>query len=144
MRKDFEKVVDAFQVFATEAAGILNIQNDTDCDRAEALLDHLFEMAGDESHLNPLIDLVADAITRYEDQNPEVVAFEREAAALDTGISALRLLMDQHRLKAKDLKEEIGSPALISLILSGDRNLTVTHIEKLSARFGVDPGMFFR
>lgn len=55
----------------------------------------------------------------------------------------LRLLMDQHKLVASDLKEEIGGEALISLIKKGERSLTRDHIANLSKRFGISPALFF-
>lgn len=59
------------------------------------------------------------------------------------GLVVLRTLIDRHKLKASDLKKEIGSKSAVSLVLSGQRNLTRAHIEKLSARFKVNPGVFF-
>lgn len=146
MKEDMREIINSFQSFATSAAGLLNIKTREDCERAEELLEAIFEISEDSTDdpMNPLIDLLSDAIDRYESQDRRVIQFEKDVAALNPRISALRLLMDQHGLKAKDLKEEIGSPTLISLILNGERNLTVAHIEKLSARFGVEPGMFFR
>jgi len=58
-------------------------------------------------------------------------------------IASLQALIDRYRLNLSDLKEEVGSKSTVSLILSGKRNLTRTHIEKLSARFKVNPAVFF-
>jgi len=55
----------------------------------------------------------------------------------------LRSLIKRHHLTLSDLKNEIGSKSTVSLILSGKRNLTRTHAEKLSARFKISPGVFF-
>ena len=54
----------------------------------------------------------------------------------------LRFLMERNDLSQRDLREEIGSESLVSLILSGKRNLTVSHIKALSGRFGVPPTVF--
>ena len=48
-----------------------------------------------------------------------MVQFHNEAEAIDPGVSALRLLMDQHALGASGLRDEIGSKSLVSMILSG-------------------------
>jgi len=55
----------------------------------------------------------------------------------------LRLLLDQHGLKQKDLVDIFGTPSIISEILSGKRELTRDHIKRLSRRFHVSPEVFF-
>ena len=50
--------------------------------------------------------------------------------------------MDQYHLKADDLKNEIGSKSLVSMVISGKRNLTVDHIKSLAKRFSVSPAIF--
>lgn len=62
---------------------------------------------------------------------------------ITASIGSLRTLIDRHGLKLSDLQKEVGSKSTVSLILSGKRNLTRTHIERLSARFKVNPGVFF-
>ena len=57
-------------------------------------------------------------------------------------IASLQSLIKRHHLTQGDLKKEIGSKSTVSLILSGKRNLTRGHIEKLSARFNVNPAIF--
>jgi HTH-type transcriptional regulator/antitoxin HigA len=57
-------------------------------------------------------------------------------------LAMLRLLMDQHDLGTADLPE-IGSKSMVSRVLSGERNLNKHHIQALSKRFGIDPGLFF-
>ena len=58
-------------------------------------------------------------------------------------IAVLLLLMDQHNLTGTDFPE-IGDKSLVSRILNGKgRNLTKTHITKLSERFSINPALFF-
>ena len=57
-------------------------------------------------------------------------------------MAILRTIIDQHQLTLSDLPE-IGHKSLVSKILSGERNLTRTHIKKLSDRFHIDPRVFF-
>jgi len=49
--------------------------------------------------------------------------------------------MNEHGLSQNDLPE-IGSQSLVSKILSGERKLTVEHIQQLSNRFGVSTFLF--
>lgn len=91
---------------------------------------------------SPLLDIVSNKINVYENTLPEVIAFREEMAALPDGIAILMTLMDQHGLKQSDLADEIGSKSLVSRILRGERKLTVEHIGKLAARFGISPALF--
>ncbi|HTM64438.1 MAG TPA: helix-turn-helix domain-containing protein [Gammaproteobacteria bacterium] len=56
-------------------------------------------------------------------------------------IDMLEFLMNEHGLSQNDLPE-IGSQSLVSKILSGERKLTVEHIQQLSNRFGVSTFLF--
>ncbi len=58
-------------------------------------------------------------------------------------LDVLHFLMDQHDLKQRDLVDVLGTPSVVSEILSGKRELNKGHIERLSARFGVSPELFF-
>ncbi|HXU21567.1 MAG TPA: transcriptional regulator [Verrucomicrobiae bacterium] len=56
---------------------------------------------------------------------------------------AVRFLMEQHELRQKDLVNIFGTPSIVSEVLSGRRELTTTHIKRLSERFHVSPEIFF-
>ena len=58
-------------------------------------------------------------------------------------IEILRFLMDQHRLKQKDLVDVFGTRSIVSEVLSGKRRLNREHIQRLSERFHVSPEAFF-
>jgi len=80
-----------------------------------------------------LLNLIAGNIQLYEKQHypPQKV----------TPIEILQFLMHEHGLEQNDLPE-IGSQSLVSKILSGERQLTLEHIRRLSKRFGVSPAIF--
>jgi HTH-type transcriptional regulator/antitoxin HigA len=79
------------------------------------------------------IELLSLLVERYEER------FEvRQASPLEV----LRFLMERHGLTQRDLQPEIGSESLVSLILSGKRNLTVTHMHALAKRFHVPAAVF--
>ena len=65
------------------------------------------------------------------------------AKTKDPAIIALKALIKSRGLTYADLRLEIGSKGYVSLILSGERNLTKGHIQKLTARFGIPPIVFF-
>lgn len=91
---------------------------------------------------NPLLDLVSLKISEYENQLPEVIAFREQMNVLPSGIAVLKTLMDQYQLNQSDFQQEIGSKSMVSRVLSGERQLTIEHIRKLSLRFGISPALF--
>ncbi|MBV6818653.1 helix-turn-helix domain-containing protein [Rahnella sp. PD12R] len=91
---------------------------------------------------SPLLDIVSNKITAYENTLPQVIAFREEMEALPGGVAVLATLMDQYGLKQSDFAGEIGGKSLVSRILRGERKLTVEHIGKLAARFGISPALF--
>jgi len=58
-------------------------------------------------------------------------------------LEVLQFLMDQHGLKQKNLVDVFGTPSIVSEVLSGKRELSKTHIKRLSKRFRVSPELFF-
>ena len=132
-----QKAIDCF----AEAAFISRIHNEAEYEQALALMDELVE---DYDKYLPLIEALSASIKKWEDQAAYFSDFNRRIAALDDGAAILRTLMDQHQLKADDLKDEIGGKSLVSMILNGSRNLTREHIQALSRRFKISPAIFFR
>ena len=61
-----------------------------------------------------------------------------------SGLDVLKHLMGEHRMTQKQLAQLLGiGESASSMILSGDRELTKSHIEKLSRYFGVGVAAFF-
>jgi HTH-type transcriptional regulator / antitoxin HigA len=131
--------IKAKDLFA-EASFISQIRDEADYENALALMDELIE---DYDEHCVLISVLANAIEEWEDNAPEFAAFNQRVTQLDDGVAVLRTLMDQYQLKAEDLKNEIGSKSLVSMILNGSRNLTREHIQALSSRFRLNPAIFF-
>jgi len=133
-----------FEDFAEVAAPYLHIANEVHYEESLALVEALMEDASDrdDDPLNRVIDLVAHAIGRYERGLVTLEAFETQANDIPADVAMLRVLMKQHGLGVADFPE-IGDKSLVSRILSGSRNLTKQHIQKLSERFGIDSSLFF-
>lgn len=123
-----------------EASFITEIRNEADYNNALALMEELLEEY-DEHRI--LIGILANSIESWENISPEFAAFNQRIEQLDDGVAVLRTLIDQHQLKAEDLKAEIGSKSLVSMILNGSRNLTRDHIQALALRFKLSPAVFF-
>jgi HTH-type transcriptional regulator/antitoxin HigA len=61
-----------------------------------------------------------------------------------SGIDVLKHLMAEHAMTQKQLAHLLGvGESAASMILSGTRELTKSHIDKLSQHFGVGVGAFF-
>lgn len=132
-----QKAVDFF----SEAHFVSHIHNEQEYEQALELMDELIE---DYDKYLPLIEILSIAIEKWENESAEFAEFNQKIAALDDGIAVLKTLMDQYNLKADDLKNELGSKSLVSMLLNGSRNLTKEHIQALSLRFGVSPAIFFK
>jgi HTH-type transcriptional regulator/antitoxin HigA len=81
------------------------------------------------------IDLLTFLIERYEGEHYALPKAEP--------LEVLRYLMERNGLSQRDLVPEFGVESTVSLVLSGKRQMNRKHIERLSARFGVSPGVFF-
>lgn len=66
-------------------------------------------------------------VERYEHERYSIPAADP--------ISVVRFLVDQQNLAQRDLIPEFGSENAVSMFLSGQRQLTLEQVRKLSARF---------
>ena len=118
---------------------ITHIYNEEDYSAALELMDELIE---DYDEQKPLIEVLSLSIERWEAESEEFSEFNAKIESLDSGISVLRVLMDQHKLNTTDFQNEIGGNSMVSMILNSKRNLSLEHIKALSNRFGVSPQLF--
>ncbi|EAP3462091.1 helix-turn-helix domain-containing protein [Salmonella enterica] len=90
-----------------------------------------------------------------EDEGYRTVIFDNEPEAIDHylqevfsarpgGVEVLRALIFAYKLTLSDLEAEIGKKSMVSLVLNGQRQLTVDHIFRLCQRFGLSPEIFFK
>jgi HTH-type transcriptional regulator/antitoxin HigA len=138
------EIKEACYRFADFAAPFCPIRNPEDYEQALELVESLMEEAVDSpgDPLNAVVSILADAIENYENQDEELLEFENRAMDLPPDLALLRVLMDQYGLGTGNLPE-IGSKSMVSRVLSGERNLSKKHIQALSKRFRIDPGLFF-
>lgn len=137
---DFSTVKVKAMDFFSEARFVSHIETESDYEKALELMD---ELIGDYDLYLPLIEVLSGSIEKWENDAEYFAEFNTRIEELDDGVAVLRTLMDQYHLKADDLREEIGSKSLVSMILNGSRNLTRDHIQALSDRFKVAPSIFF-
>ena len=136
-------LVDAYETFMQTAHAYVNLSNEEDYNAALEALEEILEAAEDTAKdpLNPLIEILSQAIGAYEEQDEELVAFLEEADATPVDVALLRTLMRQHELTGSDLPE-IGDKTMVSKVLNGKRILQRHAMELLGERFGIRPAMF--
>jgi len=100
-----------------------------------------------------------ELLEKLDARGSELTAAERELADLLTlltedferrryklkpssPVEVLRELLRANRLKQKDLVDVFGTPSIVSEVMRGKRQLTTSHIRKLSQRFRVSPELF--
>jgi HTH-type transcriptional regulator/antitoxin HigA len=59
------------------------------------------------------------------------------------GVELLKVMMEELNIRQKDLVPIFKTESIVSAVLSGQRKLTVTHIQKLADFFHVSPAVFF-
>jgi HTH-type transcriptional regulator/antitoxin HigA len=113
------------------------IMDDVHYENSVEMIDRLMAAGkltkGQELYLETLVQLVQ--------------AYEAKNHAIDTtdleGIDALRQLLGDNDMSASDLARLLGvHPSMGSMILKGERSLTVEHLRKLADRFQVRPELF--
>ena len=134
----------SYETFMKTALPYVTITNEEQYLAALNEIEEALEKADDSKNdpLNPLIDMLSNAIDEYEKQDPELMVFISEAEHTPIDIALIKALMQNHKLTGSNLPE-IGDKTLVSKVLNGKRALTRSAIERLSERFGLRPGMFF-
>lgn len=122
-----------------QAYFLCRIENDQDYETALALMEELIE---DYDYHRPLIEILSNSIEKWEDESKAFAQFNKKINSKNPGIAVLKILMDQHQLGVADFPE-LGSKSLVSRILTGQRRLTIDHIQALCKRFKIDPALFF-
>jgi len=132
MTKTLEKATQAWK----KAKQTLSVpRSEAEYDRLVSILDELIDKIGNnEKHpLSRLAETIATLTEAYEDEHIQMPE--------GNAVSVLRLLMEEHGLRQKDMKE-IGSQGIVSEVLGGKRKLNTTQIKKLANRFHVTPAVF--
>jgi HTH-type transcriptional regulator/antitoxin HigA len=106
---------------------LIVIDSDAELTRARAMVDKL--MGSDDP---------AD-LARLEAQARLIAAYEQERWPPRSPRIAdmIRYLMDQHGLSRADMVPILGSASRVSEVLGGKKELSMTMVQRLRARFGV-------
>ena len=137
-------LIDAYDQFMETARRYVDLRSEDDYQQALVTLEELLESAEDtvDEPLNPLIDLISNAIEVYEAQDDELMEFVASAEDVPVDVALLRTLKENHNLTNSDFPE-VGDKTMVSKVLNMKRPLQRHSIEKLAGRFGIRPAMFF-
>ena len=111
------------------------IRSEADHEQALVVLDVLLAQpalnASEADYVELLSRLVAD--------------YEASAHPIDdvSGVALLKVLMEEHGLRQKDLIDVFKTESIVSEVLAGKRELNKKQIEGLAATFAVSPAVFF-
>ena len=111
------------------------IRNDAELDAYTEALFKLSALENPSSDEVEAAELLTLLIERYEDEHPPV-------PASPDPVSVVRYLIKKGNLTQRDLIPQFGSESAVSMFLSGQRNLTLEQVKKLSARFKLSTEVF--
>ncbi|MEY8215481.1 MAG: hypothetical protein RPR97_13490 [Colwellia sp.] len=140
----YQSEIKAFEDFIKPLSHLINISNEDDLENAHDFISELIDACGDKENapLNPLINIIASAIERYEEKDADLMSFIDKASGIPTHIATLNVLMDQYNLTSSDLPE-IGNKTMVRRVLNDISPLTKPAIEKLCIRFKIRPDLLF-
>ena len=110
------------------------IHNDDELETYTAALFQLTALENPSRDEMEAIELLTLLVERYEQ--------ERYPIPAAGPVSVVRFLIEQQNLTQRDLIPEFGSESAVSMFLSGQRNLTVEQVRRLSSRFKVSTDLF--
>ena len=110
------------------------IHND---DELEAYTDALFQLTALDNPSRAemeAIELLTLLVERYEQEHYPIAAADP--------VSVVRLLIEKQNLTQRDLIPQFGSESAVSMFMTGQRNLTLEQVRKLSTRFKLPADVF--
>jgi HTH-type transcriptional regulator / antitoxin HigA len=110
------------------------IHND---DELEAYTDALFQLTALDNPSRAqmeAIELLTLLVERYEQEHYPIPAADP--------VSVVRFLIEKQNLTQRDLIPQFGSESAVSMFMTGQRNLTLKQVRKLSVRFKLPADSF--
>jgi HTH-type transcriptional regulator/antitoxin HigA len=111
------------------------IRDDEELDQAKSVVDELLDRPGlseNEREYLAVLGLLIEEYERTHIELPEV-----------TSIDLLRFLMEENGLTQSDLAPLFGgNRSIVSEVLSGKRQLALSHIQRLAEYFGLPADLF--
>ena len=110
------------------------IHNDAELEAYTGALFQLTALKSPSRSEVEAIELLTLLVERYEQEHYPIPAADP--------VSVVRFLIEQQHLTQRDLVPQFGSESAVSMFLSGQRNLTIKQVRKLSTRFKLPADAF--
>ncbi len=112
------------------------VVNEADFEATQSVINELLDKHKLSSEEEDYLDVLGTLIYNYEQQQEDLIPDIY-------GVELLKVLIEEHKLKQKDLVFIFKTESIISEILKGKRQLTNRHIQELAEFFHVSPAVFF-
>lgn len=112
------------------------INTEADFNATQSVVNRLLDKEKLTTEEEDYLDVLGALIYDYEQQQDDLIPDIY-------GIELLKVLIQEHDLKQKDLVSIFKTESIVSAILNGKRELTTRHIQELAAFFNVSPAVFF-
>ena len=110
--------------------------NTKEYDIAASILDELVLRDNLSKGESDYLDALATFVEAYDDKHFPIDSIKLKP------LDILRSLMEQSEMTSSDLGKLLGSRSAASMVLSGKRAMSKSHIRKLAARFKLDASVF--
>ncbi|MBZ5689857.1 MAG: helix-turn-helix domain-containing protein [Acidobacteriia bacterium] len=110
------------------------IHNDAELEMYTDALFRLTSLESPSSSEIEAIELLTLLVERYEKEHYSIPESDP--------LSVVRFLVEQQNLTQRDLIPQFGSESAVSMFMTGQRNLTLEQVRKLSARFNLSADVF--
>ena len=110
------------------------IHNDRELEVYTEALFNLTKLDNPSPPEEEAIELLTLLVERYEQEHYPIPAADP--------VSVVRFLIEQQNLTQRDLIPQFGSESVVSMFLSGQGNLTIDQVRKLSTRFKLPTDLF--
>jgi HTH-type transcriptional regulator / antitoxin HigA len=110
------------------------IHNDAELEMYTDALFRLTALESPSSSEIEAIELLTLLVERYEQEHYSIPAADP--------VTVVRFLVEQQNLTQRDLIPQFGSESAVSMFMTGERNLTIEQVRKLSTRFKLPTDVF--
>ena len=110
------------------------IHNDEELEKYTDALFQLTALENPSSSEVEAIELLTLLVERYEEEHYSVPKADP--------VSIIRFLIERQNLTQRDLIPQFGSESAVSMFMTGQRNLTLEQVRRLSARFELPADVF--
>ena len=110
------------------------IHNDEELEMYTDALFQLTALENPSSSEVEAIELLTLLVERYEEEHYSVPKADP--------VSIVRFLIEQQHLRQRDLIPQFGSESAVSMFMTGQRNLTLEQVRKLSTGFKLSTDVF--